>query len=99
MSAGDENEFHRNTNAIEAQFTPVINVYATAQYQETAIIRGEIVSPLLWSQDLALLPNPITDLTLSVDPAGKYSIKVNLTQRPGGHDNHKKHPHGGHKKV
>ena len=73
---------HRNTNAIEAEFTPILSAYVTSQYQQSQIINGEIISPVLWTQNLALLPNKITDLTLSKDGTGQYHLVVKTAKRP-----------------
>jgi hypothetical protein len=57
-----------------AQFTPVLQAYITSDYQETQILRGAIQSPLVWSQDLALLPAETTNYVLSRDAAGVYHM-------------------------
>jgi hypothetical protein len=82
-----------NGNNVQALFTPVLSIFATAQYQQTELITGEIVSPVLWNKNLALLPMSITDLTLSQDSSGTYSISPSSVPRPGAesrrrHDKH-----------
>lgn len=67
------NDNNRNTNSVEAVFTPTLSAYATSDYQETQLITGEIISPVLLKQDLALLPD--TQLyNILKNPDGSYSI-------------------------
>ena len=65
----------RNTNNITARFHPYLEVYLTADYKETDVIDGEIHSPRLLRQDLALLRDDTTNYILSVDGTGQYHIK------------------------
>ncbi|KAG1813789.1 hypothetical protein EV424DRAFT_1541646 [Suillus variegatus] len=59
---------------VTARFTPILRAYITSDYQETAIIRGAIDTPVVWSQDLAALAESTT-WTLSRDPSnGHYTI-------------------------
>lgn len=59
---------------VTARFTPVLRVYVTSDYQQTAIIRGAIDTPAIWSQDLAELAESTT-WTLNRDAAtGHYTI-------------------------
>ncbi|KAG1742123.1 hypothetical protein EDB19DRAFT_1702133 [Suillus lakei] len=59
---------------VTAEFTPVLRAYITSDYQETAIIRGAIDTPAIWSQNLAALPEHTT-WTLKRDAAsGHYSV-------------------------
>ncbi|KAG1777069.1 hypothetical protein EV702DRAFT_1105493 [Suillus placidus] len=59
---------------VTAKFTPVLRAYITSDYQETAILRGAIDTPAIWSRNLAELA-PSTTWTLTRDPAsGKYTI-------------------------
>jgi hypothetical protein len=60
---------------VTAKFTPVLRAYITSDYQETAIIRGAIDTPAIWSQDLAALSES-TIWNLTRDPAtGHYTIE------------------------
>ncbi|KAG2153862.1 hypothetical protein DEU56DRAFT_751559 [Suillus clintonianus] len=45
---------------VTAQFTPILRVYVTSDYQETAIIRGAIDTPAIWKQNLAGLADSTT---------------------------------------
>ncbi|KAG1846404.1 hypothetical protein DFJ58DRAFT_799177 [Suillus subalutaceus] len=59
---------------VTARFTPVLRAYITSDYQETAIIRGAIDTPAIWSQDLAGLADSTT-WTLKRDAAtGHYTM-------------------------
>ncbi|KAG1771183.1 hypothetical protein EV702DRAFT_1137405 [Suillus placidus] len=59
---------------VTAKFTPVLRAYITSDYQETAILRGAIDTPAIWSRNLAELA-PSTTWILTHDPAsGKYTI-------------------------
>ncbi|KAG1724084.1 uncharacterized protein EDB91DRAFT_144090 [Suillus paluster] len=59
---------------VTARFTPVLRAYITSDYQETAILRGAIDTPAIWSKNLAALPES-TIWNLKRDPAnGHYSI-------------------------
>jgi hypothetical protein len=49
---------------LKAKFTPVLKIYATADYQETQMIRGEIEYPVIWQGDLQeLAPSSIFRVT------------------------------------
>jgi len=63
----------RNTNSVEAVYTPMLSVYATSDYQQTEVITGEIVSPVLLNQNLANLP-PEQVYNLKRNPDGSYRI-------------------------
>ncbi|KAG2037053.1 hypothetical protein BDR03DRAFT_958420 [Suillus americanus] len=59
---------------VTAQFTPILRVYITSDYQETAILRGAIDTPAIWTQDLAALAE-ITTWNLKRDTGtGHYTI-------------------------
>ncbi|KAG2037051.1 hypothetical protein BDR03DRAFT_958400 [Suillus americanus] len=59
---------------VTAQFTPILRVYITSDYQETAILRGAINTPAIWTQDLTgLAPN--TTWNLKRDTlTGRYTL-------------------------
>jgi len=64
----------RDGSHVTARFTPVLRAYITSDYQETAIIRGAIDTPAIWSQDLSGLAESTT-WTVKRDPAtGHYTI-------------------------
>ncbi|KAG1777086.1 hypothetical protein EV702DRAFT_1105712 [Suillus placidus] len=59
---------------VTAKFTPVLRAYITSDYQETAILRGAIDTPTIWSRNLAELA-PSTTWSLTREPAsGKYTL-------------------------
>ncbi|KAG1777082.1 hypothetical protein EV702DRAFT_1105693 [Suillus placidus] len=59
---------------VSAKFTPVLRAYITSDYQETAILRGAIDTPAIWSRNLAEL-SPSTTWSLTREPAsGKYTL-------------------------
>ena len=63
----------RNTNTVDAVYTPMLSTYVTSDYEQTEIITGEIVSPVLLNQNLANLP-PEQMYTLKRNPDGSYAI-------------------------
>ncbi|TFK32749.1 hypothetical protein BDQ12DRAFT_728383 [Crucibulum laeve] len=63
-------------SSVAAQFTPTLLVYAETQYQQTQIIKGEIQSPLLLSQNLVLL-NPQTTYNVTINAT---TGQIQLTQ-------------------
>ncbi|KDR77683.1 hypothetical protein GALMADRAFT_410617 [Galerina marginata CBS 339.88] len=74
-----------NENTIQAEFTPIISAYVTSDYQQTQLITGQIVSPVLLNQNLALLPTQQL-YTLSMKSDGSYFITadqaVSASPRP-----------------
>ncbi|KAF8162585.1 hypothetical protein B0H34DRAFT_856275 [Crassisporium funariophilum] len=63
-------------STIRAQFTPVMEIYATNDYQETQMLKGAVESPLLWKKNLQTL-NKETTMSISVDGlTGKIDIKA-----------------------
>jgi hypothetical protein len=64
----------RDGSNVTAQFTPVLRAYITSDYQETAIIRGAIDTPAIWTQDLGAISESTT-WNLNRDSAtGHYTI-------------------------
>ncbi|KAG1836442.1 hypothetical protein DFJ58DRAFT_846954 [Suillus subalutaceus] len=64
----------RDESSVKAQFTPILHVYITSDYQETAILRGAINTPVIWMQDLAVLAENTT-WNLKCDMAtGRYTV-------------------------
>ncbi|KAG2340262.1 hypothetical protein BDR05DRAFT_950540 [Suillus weaverae] len=45
---------------VTARFTPVLRAYITSDYQETAILRGAIDTPAIWTHDLTALAESTT---------------------------------------
>lgn len=62
------------TNFFQFDFHPVLQAYVTSQYTETQMISSNVVSPLLWSQDLTGVMNGSV-LTLTENPNGSYTLK------------------------
>ncbi|KAG1812557.1 uncharacterized protein BJ212DRAFT_1301531 [Suillus subaureus] len=61
-------------SSVKAQFTPILRIYVTSDYQETAILRGAIDTPAIWTQDIAALAEN-TIWNLKRDTAtGRYTI-------------------------
>ncbi|KAG1864412.1 hypothetical protein F4604DRAFT_1928864 [Suillus subluteus] len=61
-------------SSVKAQFTPILRVYITSDFQETAILRGAIDTPAIWTQDLAALAENTT-WNLKHDTAtGRYTV-------------------------
>ncbi|KAG2037052.1 hypothetical protein BDR03DRAFT_958409 [Suillus americanus] len=59
---------------VTAQFTPILRVYITSDYQETAILRGAIDTPAIWTQDLTGLAEH-TNWNLKRDTlTGRYTL-------------------------
>ncbi|KAG1812560.1 uncharacterized protein BJ212DRAFT_1483170 [Suillus subaureus] len=59
---------------VTAQFTPILRVYITTDYQETAIIRGAIETPAIWSQDLTGLAEHTTWNLKRDVVSGRYTL-------------------------
>lgn len=66
--------YFSDTSSVTAQFTPVLRVYITADYQSTAIIQAQITSPMVWSKNLATLGDS-SSWVLTSDQAGVYHIE------------------------
>ncbi|KAG2128018.1 uncharacterized protein EDB93DRAFT_179915 [Suillus bovinus] len=59
---------------VTAKYTPVLRAYITADYEETAILRGQVDTPAIWTQDLTGLAQNTT-WNLARDPnTGRYSL-------------------------
>ncbi|KAG2339414.1 hypothetical protein BDR05DRAFT_967972 [Suillus weaverae] len=59
---------------VTARFTPILRVYITSDYQETAILRGAIDTPAIWTHDLTALAESTT-WNLKRDAAtGHYTL-------------------------
>ncbi|KAG1865994.1 hypothetical protein F4604DRAFT_1682985 [Suillus subluteus] len=50
----------RDESSVKTQFTPILRVYITSDYQETAILQGAIDTPAIWMQDLTVLAKNTT---------------------------------------
>ncbi|KAG2153758.1 uncharacterized protein EDB93DRAFT_1102562 [Suillus bovinus] len=63
-----------DSSRVTAKFTPVLHAYIASDYDENSILRGQIDTPAIWSQDLtALVQNTTWNLTR--DPnSGRYTI-------------------------
>jgi len=64
-----------NTSTVDIEFTPIISIFASAEYVKSQLLPGHINS-LLWNHNLAdpSLPDPITfDLSWD-DAAQKYDL-------------------------
>ncbi|KAG2153859.1 hypothetical protein DEU56DRAFT_771423 [Suillus clintonianus] len=59
---------------VTAKFTPVLRAYITSDYQETAIIRGAIDTPAVWTQNLAGLAASTTWELKRDLASGHYTI-------------------------
>jgi len=64
----------RNTNSVVATYTPILSAYVTSDYQQTQLITGEIVSPVLLNQNLAYLPAEQVYTLKRNFPDGSYKI-------------------------
>jgi len=64
-----------NTNVAKFLFTPRLRIYATSNYVENEVLTSEVVSPLLWDQNLLALGNQTT-LGLYENPDGSYAIRA-----------------------
>ncbi|KAG8854917.1 hypothetical protein FRB91_002977 [Serendipita sp. 411] len=60
---------------VTTQFTPLLSAYVTSQYQQTEILRGEIQTPNIWTQDLAKLKETTTLIFSRNKATGQYSLK------------------------
>ncbi|KAG2151227.1 uncharacterized protein EDB93DRAFT_1249423 [Suillus bovinus] len=63
-----------DSSRVTAKYTPVLRAYITSDYEETAILRGQVDTPAIWSQDLTALAQNTT-WNLARDPnTGRYTI-------------------------
>ncbi|KAG1799899.1 uncharacterized protein HD556DRAFT_1345730 [Suillus plorans] len=59
---------------VTAKFTPVLRAYITSDYEETSILRGQVDTPAIWSQDLTgLAQNTTWNLSRDAN-TGRYTI-------------------------
>jgi len=58
---------------VDAQFHPFLKAYVTEQYQHTELIEGEIISKLLWKENLEHLPDN-TEWTLAETTPKNYTF-------------------------
>ncbi|KAG2149130.1 uncharacterized protein EDB93DRAFT_1250053 [Suillus bovinus] len=59
---------------VTAKYTPVLRAYITADYEETAILRGQVDTPAIWTQDLTgLAQNTTWNLSRDAN-TGRYSL-------------------------
>ncbi|KAG9101285.1 hypothetical protein FS749_008257 [Ceratobasidium sp. UAMH 11750] len=61
-------------SSITAQFTPIVQAYVTDEYQTSQLLRGDIVSDLIWQMNLSEL-HEVTDWKFEEDDSnGAFSI-------------------------
>ncbi|KAG1813779.1 hypothetical protein EV424DRAFT_1415543 [Suillus variegatus] len=64
----------RDGSRVTAKFTPVLRAYITSDYEETSILRGQVDTPAIWSQDLTgLAQNTTWNLSRDAN-TGRYTI-------------------------
>jgi hypothetical protein len=65
-----------NTSTVDVVFTPVLSIFAAAEFVQSQLLPGHIAS-LLWNQDLAdpELPEPVNLSLTWNDAAQKYVLK------------------------
>ncbi|KAG1813776.1 hypothetical protein EV424DRAFT_1415529 [Suillus variegatus] len=64
----------REGSHVTAKFTPVLRAYITSDYEETSILRGQVDTPAIWSQDLTgLAQNTTWNLSRDAN-TGRYTI-------------------------
>ena len=74
LSSAHAPNFRSSQSSVVATFTPILKAYIYAGYQQSAVIQGEITTPVIWTQNLASL-GPYTSWTLARDPSsGIYTI-------------------------
>jgi len=64
-----------NTNVAKFLFTPRLRIYATSNFVENEVLTSEVVSPLLWDQNLLALGSQTT-LGLYENADGSYVIRT-----------------------
>jgi len=58
-----------------AVFTPVLSLYIGSEYQQTAIISGEIESGPIWTQDLSQIPGDTASYSFTYNAGtGDYAV-------------------------
>ncbi|KAM6494840.1 hypothetical protein JOM56_009463 [Amanita muscaria] len=66
-------------SSVQSEFTPILGGYITSDYKETAILRGQISTPVLFKENLVKLP-PLTNWRVEYNAgSGVYAIKRDLT--------------------
>jgi hypothetical protein len=64
----------RYESRVQVEFTPILRAYVASDYQENAVLKGQISTNPLMKQDLAKLPDH-SDWLLKYNPGnGKYEI-------------------------
>lgn len=56
-----------DSSRVTAKFTSVLPIYITSDYEETDIVRGQVDTPAMWTQDLTTLAQS-TSWNLARDP-------------------------------
>jgi len=66
-------------SSVQAEFTPILRAYITTDYKENAILRGQISTPVLFTENLVNLPEN-TDWMLTYNPgSGAYRVERDLS--------------------
>ena len=65
---------HSSGSQVQVKFTPVLRGYITTDYQENAVVRGQILADRLFDEDLVNL-EPVTNWRITYNKgSGVYSI-------------------------
>jgi hypothetical protein len=67
--------FNRAKASAQIQFTPVLRGYITSDYQENAVMRGQVSSPILFNEDLVQLEESTLWRITYNSGSGAFEIK------------------------
>ncbi|KAG2128527.1 uncharacterized protein EDB93DRAFT_1184528 [Suillus bovinus] len=63
-----------NNSRVTVKFTPTLRAYVTSDYEETAVLRSQVDTPAIWSQDLTgLAQNTTWNISRDAN-TGRYTI-------------------------
>lgn len=66
--------FHRDTNSVKANFTPILSAYVALDYQQNSILEAEVESETpIWSQNLIGL-KPVTTWNITKSASGRFVV-------------------------
>ncbi|KAG8965316.1 hypothetical protein FRC03_000700 [Tulasnella sp. 419] len=67
-----------NNSNVNVQFTPKLSAYVTKAYQSSELLRGEVETDSIWTQDLAVLEE-VSGWNIIEDGTGNFMIEQSTT--------------------
>ena len=71
--------YSRHASSVATPFIPVLRLHAFSEYQKTAIIREPIDTLVIWSQDLARLPQEKNSFVITRDARGAFHVTSSVS--------------------